>query len=1539
MTAKTRARRVMRFIGRSIYLIIVQTAVGLAALLLLLYLTVNSPSAARLLSVLLTDILPGSLEVDALQVGPTPGHVRIRGLRIGEPHGSTVIAAAEADIQLDWLRLVDALARGKPQIPLHATRVALRSPEVVIENDRFGRLLLPQAFSDPDKPPTGKPGPNLRIDVDRVIATDVTYRMRLPAVTMKVSGASLRGAVQIQIPPFGSPKVAWQARHVQAAAVDIAPSAMAKLPPIPTASAQVRSAEGDLDGVRVRDADIQVPAMRHWDDLTLPDTVAQGLDLAIALTPDVVVDAHDADIVTSTQSAFMGRLLGKKFDCAAVATGRFRVDPEAGFSTSADVIGWGKIAGFETERVRAAVEVHASVAGQAGVTVDGTQLEVDAYGGHIEAPLVRYRMLDAPVPECWGAPNDACDPPEYRGEPTHLVDGTFTLDHIRAGDVLHSEAVAMDAPWTAHLRGAVTGTVHAGVRVRLEEALDCPLPMVLDVSLDNAWTLAADATHTMGDPEQPTTLPPVLSLTGHVGYTTDEECAARVALGNVLVADRGYNGKHDETQHHEETEQREGDWLWADGDLHLGDDDSRLRVNANIRSLARLLEPLGISGISGALQVTGADVTGGVQNPGLVGRLSGRNLGYTGVIHHQTMALGLDRLDAQVRLRGRVLSLDGVDTCGPITGCIHGDLALDLSGKGEDGHAGQTMQVRNLDVKNLALGKLLGVFGVNTAGIDGVLGLTGARVDVDLARPLTTLAVAGRAVIQNLQVVGQFFPEVRATATAQRGHVHLHPLDIQLVTHEWAHAHVDADLTFQHFDIGLMLPKTPLVSLSPSMAKMPLRGTLGGTASLTGSGGKLAMDVALTADDVAWDKIELQDADLKIQKTLDGPAVMTSAHFFPGFRLLPGSEGHFAGLALQEIVLHLDTPDPLDVFATLGRPSPAGLTARVTGDVVTTIDLRPGATLYTVQATLPPRGLVMDMGSGVAGLMNTSPGNVVVTPGKITLDPVYLDLGREHMTLCGDLTPGKGEDAPMDLHADLVGVIDVPRLGALNDSLAAMDLRLGIFAPKDDPQATLTRCLDPSEGQAGVLRLDGPVTHPVMVGHLRSQAGVVTPRHFGHDVIIEEGAELSLTPALDADGDPIPGGIDLEIAADPVEERLAGTVEDGHFDSYGTARLIDFQPETVNWTFNASGVPFAVPKEYAISLSPQLTFTGTRLTDPARRKMALTGQVDVPDGSYYRNFDTISGVVGNVADRQVEQYSKPLTETMPWLNDIALDLKVNAQNIDVASRIPFARVDAVVETEGLAVTGTLPHMNIVGRARVAPSSDSKITYAINRLVFDVDHLWLDFQGDMMKPFIDADIRAPITVRGQSTSAATSAIGADLNQDNQASSDVILVSVGYSGILTAGAKAEDLRFADNKGDSPADVQCLILTNRKCSDSGSGGAPPISSQALLGDLGPSLLKPFQKLLGIDAVFDQFGFDLEPTGAVGVNASKKLGNQISFSTRVLSGATERRYNVSFNFRATDRLSAGGLWKRAITTDATAPIQNLEVYEFKLKYKQPLE
>ena len=88
----------------------------------------------------------------------------------------------------------------------------------------------------------------------------------------------------------------------------------------------------------------------------------------------------------------------------------------------------------------------------------------------------------------------------------------------------------------------------------------------------------------------------------------------------------------------------------------------------------------------------------------------------------------------------------------------------------------------------------------------------------------------------------------------------------------------------------------------------------------------------------------------------------------------------------------------------------------------------------------------------------------------------------------------------------------------------------------------------------------------------------------------------------------------------------------------------------------------------------------------------------------------------------------------------------------------------------------------------------------------------------------------------------------------------------------------------------------------------------------------------------MFDQFTFDFDAAGNVGASGSKKLGNQISVATQVRSGATDRLYNVRFDFRATDHLSAGGLWRKSQQFSQNASLPT-EVYEFKLKYKQPLE
>ena len=91
---------------RGLYLWLVQAAVGIVWLLLVAYLAVNSPSAAGLLSQVLTEALPGTLQIQRLQVGPSPGFIRLGGVTIDAPDGTRVIRLGRGELRVQLLRLL-----------------------------------------------------------------------------------------------------------------------------------------------------------------------------------------------------------------------------------------------------------------------------------------------------------------------------------------------------------------------------------------------------------------------------------------------------------------------------------------------------------------------------------------------------------------------------------------------------------------------------------------------------------------------------------------------------------------------------------------------------------------------------------------------------------------------------------------------------------------------------------------------------------------------------------------------------------------------------------------------------------------------------------------------------------------------------------------------------------------------------------------------------------------------------------------------------------------------------------------------------------------------------------------------------------------------------------------------------------------------------------------------------------------------------------------------------------------------------------------
>jgi hypothetical protein len=95
-------------------------------------------------------------------------------------------------------------------------------------------------------------------------------------------------------------------------------------------------------------------------------------------------------------------------------------------------------------------------------------------------------------------------------------------------------------------------------------------------------------------------------------------------------------------------------------------------------------------------------------------------------------------------------------------------------------------------------------------------------------------------------------------------------------------------------------------------------------------------------------------------------------------------------------------------------------------------------------------------------------------------------------------------------------------------------------------------------------------------------------------------------------------------------------------------------------------------------------------------------------GSYVRSFDNVGNVVGNAGERRVDAYSKPITETMPWIAEVGMELQVRGNNFEVASRVPFGKTDLVTEFD-MDVTGTLLDLHTTGRAKVMDGSGSQIS--------------------------------------------------------------------------------------------------------------------------------------------------------------------------------------------------------------------------------------
>lgn len=1468
----------LRWLARAAYLLAIQSLVGAIALVLFVYLAVNSPSAPGLVSRVLTEALPGDLSVESLHWGPSPGHLELRRVRV-LAHGQQVLAARRIVAELRWFRLLDSVLRGKTELVLGFDRLLLQGADLRLGNDRFGRLLLPQAFTDPDKPPE-PPKPDarqIRLSVAQFRVVDTAFVMDIPAIRIAARQANMRGTFDLRTRPEQSPEVSWQIQDIHVPIGEAKPEPMRDLPPTPQLTLQVARVLGSLERVQVTGVDAILPAQGAWDDLQLPDTVMLGADLAVQLQPVVEVDGRHIHLVTSSASQFMGKLLGPQFDARAIVDGGFRVD-EQGFRAEGDVTGDGLLAGFRMQSVKAHTVVEAGPPGGPLVRVIATDLDAHGYGGTVKSARLEYRMLGA-----------------VGVEPTHLVQGQFQLHDLAPGSILTSQAVAMAGAVPLALQGGLSGELGAAVRVKIDPAT---VPAIdLDVALDMDLTLLR---HGLGVPLSAEV--PRLQAKGGILFGMGPHRGPVVDLTDFVV--------HTADRHDDKLAGHE--WLKASGRLDLASKDTDLRVAASIPRLAHVLAPFGVKGVDGSIDLDETHVHGSLLKPQVAGTLRASHVTAKG---HEIRSLSTD-----IRLEHGALQLAHLKADSDLA-LLQAEVEVHLFDAAGTPLTHKLLHVHKLQVSRLDLGTALPQFGI--AEITGQARLDRGELSMDLANPKKSMQFGADVAGSKLVVYGESFPEVAAHVALHGKRAVLEDANVKLWNGRTATANGEFHLDSQRFAAALDVPDVDLTTVHAVAQKgLPVRGTV--SAHVEAEGDKHGVEVhdtVLHFSDLGYGKIDLGSADLRIAKEHDGPAVFSSDRFFPHFKLLAGTEASFAGQKPQQVVVHIATDGKLDPFLLLGMDRPAGLSVTIEADVAATLDLRPGQPLYTVQAKMPVAGLDVDLGSGLQRLRNATPLDVTVTPAGAQIGSLVLDLGRDQLELCGNFAFADAEkNTAAQVLLYVAGTVDVPRFGPLAQTLATLDLRLDLLPHPDVVKDDRAGCLKfpPDRGR---LRVEGPLEALRIDGALQTRAGHVALRRFGHDITIAEGGRLE----IDAVGHKMTVRV-------PQDHPLRGGFDDGRWQTSGYANLVDGAPVRINFAATGADVPWSSPKEYAVTVTPELKIEGTHLDDPDKRDLKLTGTVDIHDGVYYRNFDKLGGLFGNLTDRRVDSFSKPLKESMPWLADMRLGLDVHSTNFEFNSQFPLLKFEVVSDVD-LRVEGTVFEPQVYDRVKVKDGSGSQIHYAINHIDFEVLRGALDFHGDPTKPYLDLVLTANIPVRSANVgSRAQMGLGADLSPDTT-SGDFVVITVSASGVL--GDPNFKLGFSSNQGDSEADVQYIIATGRRRTDT-AGGAPQIGTQALLGPSGNEAAQLLRRWAGLDTLV----VDYDPaSNATVLDVSKKVGKQITLAAKVLTGREENRYGATFAFRMSNELSFNGLWRRQQLTVGGLQEQPIDIYDFKLRYRSPLE
>ncbi len=1498
---RRRRRRALRFVGAGVYQLTIRLAVNFVAAVLFVYFLINSATVARHVSASASELVPGSITVRQVQWGPDPGRLRVIRPEVRDPSGNLVLAAEWLYVDISWLGLMTDLVTGQGVRQVRVREVAMAGPRVALEQDDRGRLRMALAFADPDAPadpPQANKQPFALI-IEQIKVRGGGVRLDMAGTKIDVKRLNFRGDFKLELPAEGPPRYSYAAHRVSAAdgGIWLASFEQSGLAQLPHGRIDLHRLAGDQSKVRCYGIEVVAPHTR----ITRGDVLVQ-LDAPLPGGPadarGVDVQVTGAELISSTVEPFLGRMLGELFAAKATVAGDVHVTPAGATHFVGTVSGDGLMSGFQTQSVVSKLKVDVLAKPGEVVRVQADDLEVVAFGGKLSSKTLRYRLDESGDMQ---------------------TKGVVRAQGVSVGEVLRSKAVGMAGDVVTAMAGTLDGQVETDVSLRIDPGEGGESALTLVAKVGGALTLARAT-----DAKWLRDAVPVLHLRGQIDTLMQPRktpaAPLTIELGQVLVSDTA-----DKAGHPKRT--TKALWAFADGVVDVHRQRLDLRVDGNVPQLAKLLAPFGVKGVKGAMRLEDVGVTGPWLAPTVRGQVTGRNLLAGGQrisrvrtgLHLAAGKLRLDDLRADVAL-----------------GHISGDLELDLY-EGDLTRLrerillrGEQVRVRGVQVHDLLL-----PYGIRD--VRGVASLSKTHFSVDLSDPVRTATARAHLHIARPTLRHEHLHRLDADVRFGKGRVDILGLELEYRRLKLAGLapnvtaptvtvksirYVMASHRFTVVD--LHWPEMPMSRIGEiAVLKMPLGGSIAADVRRAeGDLNDIAFDADVTLTALRWDQINMRDAVVTLRKERGRPAVVASDPFFDRFTLMGGSKVHFRKLVPMWMQLQMRTRK-LDPMAFLGLPPMGGVRMLATGRAEFRLDFRPGQPVFSVVAELPKGGAELDLGNGLDPVANLEPATIKILPDRVNIGSMTLPVGRETLELCGDfLYPDAAKGTPSVLQLYMAGALDVPRFGAIAESMAALDMRLRI---EHDALVAVDKragCLKTLAAKRGVLRVAGPLDALVPQGRLTLVDGRMTPRGYGHEIVLTPGAKLELSG--------LPRG-KLRVRI-PVGSRLDGQVGEGRFSTWGDVELNGYTPANIDWRFDGVDLAHTVPKEYSVVASAQLRFLGSRLLDAKRRQMKLSGKVKVTEGSYSKSFDKLGKVISGAQGRELETYSAPLLERMPWVGDIALDLEVDGTDFLVLSRFPFGKTDLELGLD-LKVQGTVAEMRIYDRVEVQPGSI--LTYSVVKRDFEVTRGTIDFSGDPMKGVLDLEAKSTVELNrdGGTTGYASMSVGPNLSGTSSgATVEKVTVIVRVSGPLNDPSKL-NIQLDSIPPYQQGDIQSLILTGQLLNADSQGAVGSHRQISLFTD---DIAAAFSEML-LSAFVDKVSFGI-PLAGTGITATVQtsLGKYLTLKGSVETGNDSRSVG-SFTFM----LPFEGLYLESLlmSTQSSDTLKTQNIFEGRIRYRYTVE